>query len=607
MSIDCHGMQTRPPYPKFNSEQLGVRNPAKYLATQRTSHPDATLMHGVGEALYFGNEPMPNHGFISPLASRRESHTIADGVRNLEKMLLCPQSRCSKGANWSTSPSKRTSLHVPNAVSTSTIRATIPVEPASRAAGTTQQSDMDLLEQALNVSVLDGFTPSDSGLEDPDRFFGELLGKSAVPPDDLDGEEVIPADDKVCFDGADVFMESTKLGELPHFAGESFQMHVASAPTGSDFAPEQADKAISPSGPNYIRPQSFRGVRTGISLETILPSNDGSYADALPLNVQEPLKSGLLATRANVPAKESGQCSSRISDSSAPKEPVLVNFSKTEGVFDQSQLYQTHAFLPLHGASQESRETSPSSGMTSVAGMSPNDLTPDIAALDSLRRRFNLPLANEEEAKTHPDVTPIISVGDWNDNLSSGIEATVGNPIVPGYHGPASIRDRFKELPQDVQDRISDLRRKITQMPRRKLRGCLAREVTLREIEPLMVVNRDDLATMLSLGVTTWKSFVHHELGVSRWPARALKSVENKAREAIERLEAAQSEGRGEDVRELKNDLARLQADRNGLMQSLRTAAQKQRVNKKRARDGDETQECLTDDEDYEVKRQRRY
>jgi hypothetical protein len=142
-----------------------------------------------------------------------------------------------------------------------------------------------------------------------------------------------------------------------------------------------------------------------------------------------------------------------------------------------------------------------------------------------------------------------------------------------GDNGWSSVREQYDELPLDIRRLIDRLRARISKMPRRKLRECLSSAVTLDEIEPLMGVNRDDLATMLSLGVTTWKSFVHQELGVSRWPARSLKSALAKRRDAMARLAAAEQDGREEDVAGLRTELARLDRARERMMDGLRQAA----------------------------------
>jgi hypothetical protein len=145
------------------------------------------------------------------------------------------------------------------------------------------------------------------------------------------------------------------------------------------------------------------------------------------------------------------------------------------------------------------------------------------------------------------------------------------------------LSDQYDDLSDDIKYRIDALREKILQMPRRKLRESLADKVTLDEIEPLMAVNRDDLATMLSLGVTTWKSFVHQELGIARWPARSLKSSATKTRETRERLLMAVEEGRSEDIAALHVELERLQSDHEHIMEQLRAAARLRRTEKFKA------------------------
>lgn len=144
-----------------------------------------------------------------------------------------------------------------------------------------------------------------------------------------------------------------------------------------------------------------------------------------------------------------------------------------------------------------------------------------------------------------------------------------------GSYSP--LKETFEFLSPDMQSKISALKSKIKAMPRRKLRESLAREVKLFEVEPLMVVNRDDLAGFLGLGVTTWKSFVHSELGVPRWPARALKSISNKVLEHETRLCGAIEIRCGEDIQRLRVGLEKLDEERAKIMKDIRTEAARTR------------------------------
>lgn len=205
---------------------------------------------------------------------------------------------------------------------------------------------------------------------------------------------------------------------------------------------------------------------------------------------------------------------------------------------------------------------------TAKPGMDQNRST---TGADSLHANSNVELddlhADRRSAQTHVD----------NSTYEYLMKSLVGISLPTSRHASDekadASRDRYEELPRKLQHHVDMLRLKIAGMPRRKLRGCLANEVTLEEIEPLMGVNRDDLATMLSLGVTTWKSFVHQELGIARWPARSLKSATNKAMDTKRRLQCALREGRSMDAIALRDELHRLSSERMELVAHIRASA----------------------------------
>lgn len=122
--------------------------------------------------------------------------------------------------------------------------------------------------------------------------------------------------------------------------------------------------------------------------------------------------------------------------------------------------------------------------------------------------------------------------------------------------------DLYENLPPELQMRVDHLREKISKMPRRKLRDSLALGVTIEEVIPLMSINRDDLAEMLGLGVTTWKIFIHKTFGIPRWPARVLKSQEMKERTLRARLAEAELRGDTHATAELWQELKKLEEKR---------------------------------------------
>lgn len=124
--------------------------------------------------------------------------------------------------------------------------------------------------------------------------------------------------------------------------------------------------------------------------------------------------------------------------------------------------------------------------------------------------------------------------------------------------GIRSHPDLYENLSERIRQKVDELKRRINSMPRRKLRESLAQGLTIEDVEPLMILNRDELAEMLGLGVTTWKTFVHHTLGIPRWPARALKSQQVKERKLLEKKFEAESRGDYEQAEKADRDLAKL-------------------------------------------------
>lgn len=118
--------------------------------------------------------------------------------------------------------------------------------------------------------------------------------------------------------------------------------------------------------------------------------------------------------------------------------------------------------------------------------------------------------------------------------------------------------DLYANLSEDIRKKVDRLQDKISAMPRRKLRESLAKGVTIEDVEPLMCVNRDELADMLGLGVTTWKMFVHHTLGIPRWPARALKSQKVKENKLLQKKMEAEQRGEYDVAQRLQKELDRL-------------------------------------------------
>lgn len=184
------------------------------------------------------------------------------------------------------------------------------------------------------------------------------------------------------------------------------------------------------------------------------------------------------------------------------------------------------------------------------------------------------------EAKVH--ITH--SLSDYDKfNIDEGYDENEdGNVLSSSPHSGTSMTneqgygthpDLYENLSAKIQKHVDALREKIAAMPRRKLRESLAQSVTLEDVEPLMFINRDELAGMLGVGVTTWKTFMH-SLGVPRWPARMLKSQKVKEEKLIEKREEAEKRGDRELVDRLTRDLAKLRNANSRRRKQLRTNAQ---------------------------------
>lgn len=140
-----------------------------------------------------------------------------------------------------------------------------------------------------------------------------------------------------------------------------------------------------------------------------------------------------------------------------------------------------------------------------------------------------------------------------NDTVHSPISDSSMSGIGIGTHP-----DLYENLSPEIREKVDNLQSKISVMPRRKLRESLAKGVSIDEVEPLMSVNRDELAGMLGLGVTTWKMFVHHTLGIPRWPARALKSQKVKEKKLLQKKLEAERRGEFEVAERVQRELLRM-------------------------------------------------
>jgi hypothetical protein len=578
-----------------------------------TSHPDTSLMRGVREALSsnLAATVAPAKAKAPPVAMASAVHSLfSSGLHatdRVERMLLCPQPRSSKVARF---PYKPRQLSSPP-LSASLARSASPYANTAPPADTHTlgASDLDALEQTLyghgeivckhpppGYVPYGAFDASPQAVDEPDRFFGELLGKGATPPAELGDVDSTP-DDKLQVFGVEGLIGSgaakvetgeVRLDHLQQALQNDLMCALAGQPTpGRSVRPPTGARRCSPSraAPKVSRENPTRGAPRPPALHA-----GATGPGATQTHSDDSL--GFLSSHYRQPTYHY----------EAAERPVQVETD--EELSDETIFYGVAlARQTLGGDSGLDRVSPVSAEKTSASRMtSPYDsgrstaldTTTDVdvhepgissifhASLDSgstggavggpFRGRSGLPGADASPGLglTSPPCPAPGAVRRPPARLDQA-ESRAAAPAL------LAVPARYGELPADVQAKIQALSGKISRMPRRKLRECLANEVTLQEVEPLMVVNRDDLATMLSLGVTTWKSFVHQELGVARWPARGLKSIANKSREARDRLEAAARDGCRGQAGALRLDLFRLGQERELTMEQLRAAARRQR------------------------------
>lgn len=182
---------------------------------------------------------------------------------------------------------------------------------------------------------------------------------------------------------------------------------------------------------------------------------------------------------------------------------------------------------------------------------------------------------------------------DESEEMDDAIKSPVSDSSMSGPSMDGRIEGRmgshpdlYYNLSPKIRRLIDRLREKISKMSRRKLRKSLALGVTLDEVEPLMCVNRDELAYMLGVGVTTWKMFVHHTLGIPRWPARALKSQQGKERKMLQKKEEAERRGDFELAMRVGRELNKMtynhKCQRNMLRCDAKTRIDKQNLRRKK-------------------------
>lgn len=405
------------------------------------------------------------------------------------------------------------------------------------------QVEIDLLEQALqidmhlkhtatsgssspldvNYSGCESLAPNVPTIQEPDLFFGEVLGKGAVPPVQMDA--VVEATKSHGFDD----------GLLWQMVGQ-----------GHNSDRELASLSGNSQGELQAPEQGF-SVEDALSLDVALASILNSDS-----NFKGPLGNG---------PSMIGTDSDPVSNSDKGQQ-LWMSSERAEVGKKRGAEYKYNGF----------------SSTTPIEG-DPEAKRVRLDGFNSRRRLAQL----QSVISDHAMVDSVAPSGQ-PDGLFSGISSSGASeqgeddceisrvelsPSAAQGSNACSLRDLrshpdlYENLDSAMQAKVDALREKIAVMPRRKLRESLADGVTLEEVEPLMSVNRDELAGMLGLGVTTWKMFVHHTLGIPRWPARVLKS--QLTREMSLRTKKSDAEQRGDIA-----GAAGLQTELNSLLEKRR-------------------------------------
>jgi hypothetical protein len=451
-------------------------------------------------------------------------------------------------------------------------------------------TELDILEQTLHgegeivrkypppqYSMFQNFDAVHQVAEEPDRFFGEFMGHAAIPPVDLGEIDQITYDRMRSCDDAVLIYTDVASADIREAPRERFQEYSHNVSIGTACLPKECEGAPCPP-PSVSMPCPELQISSPCSLSDSdgisgQPQESGSILPDISPS-ESTAKSGGPSSRAH-----NGSRRMSLFQKSAANSPTLLQAPLT--VTPGSPM--TTKMLLVGKVSSTSIAISKSSlhGSTQHANCATivSPLTTQTQSASQAARSSAIPSCDLRNF-ANPTITmmPMHEVSlSSPSNASLDQEANGAAPDLKKHEvcTTAGPREDFDGLPQELKVKIFALRTKIAGMPRRKLRDSLARDVTLEEIEPLMVVNRDDLAAMLALGVTTWKSFLHQELGVSRWPARALKSIDNKSRDAYMRLEEAMRDGAAEETASARLDIAKLVKQKEILMQQLRVEAQR--------------------------------
>lgn len=391
-----------------------------------------------------------------------------------------------------------------------------------------------------------------SPLLEPDYYFGDILGEDGVPPQALPS---MPSSRQ--FDEED----ANQNGHVHYHSNSNIPVQQGSTDLRLSNEHHQASMNPMYADPSVITDEEISSVQISH------PSSPYASVRSPPLVLSEPSQQHLFNGReiTMTGTFKKGKMSRSIHE---PKIRQSINRMPTSAYHKCSHLQQSNQnnlqisstinnnnynndntnnnnIHNIHNQTQNQQYDIPgTNNSTSIPTTPTTQVTTPVQGLIT----GSSSLKQDDVLHTCDDFSMSNSDADANTVIDSPLSGTSTSLSHP---------DQYENLDCGTRDQVDRLRERISSMPRRKLREYLARYVSLEDVVPLMAVNRDELAGMLGLGVTTWKTFMH-SLGVPRWPARALKSQKVKEKKLFEKRGDAEKKGDVAMISKLDRDLVKL-------------------------------------------------
>lgn len=566
-------------------------------------HPDVDVMSGIRDALcptVFSTElqacPSTGQGSFSRGAQFVPGPGFfAPPLDHGQKVSLRTQHRQTKPARL---PGKIRSMppHLPGQA-LRTVGGTSLSDEAmhSVASLALDAAELDILEQTLHgegeivqkypppeCSMFHALDSLNQAVEEPDRFFGDFMGHGAIPPVDLEDMDKMTDDRMGACDDVGLICNDVANPEggadAEDFSRTDFPNYTLSV--DAECKPEQPHSFNRQCQSAKVSGREFghTSLHSSGNFESKCEHQRNSYNGIVFPHVNEVTQACRVADTNHKSEEADLFRENNKSLQTGLDSPVSIQDAAVS--LESSSLKDAHSLQKLMSKTDQSFATVCAEYGVAFSSFPKHNR----AMFRTFQAGKRSPICAKEVSKEGSLKRKIDFADPSTESCRQAEQAQASRLSQHGRCLPAYTPEHMGELSEEIRAKIDALRAKIVTMPRRKLRECLAKGVTLEEIEPLMVVNRDDLAAMLSLGVTTWKSFLHQELGVSRWPARALKSIANKTSEAKARLEEAQSDCVTDEALSIRLDIERLSEQKRELMQQLRAEASQYKLDAMNAR-----------------------